>query len=232
VKRKKSSSVSSISNPANTISHKVYYPVFLSLKDKKTVIIGGGSVAERKVLSLLKSGADITVISPEITEKIGKEKLRKRIRHISRHYRKGDLRNAFLVIAATDSPVINDRVSKDALCLVNVVDTPDLCNFIVPSTMVRGPLTFAVSSSGVSPALSKSIRREIEKMYGTEFSRYLESLRKIRAEAMDVIGDQRKRSRLFKALASEKAIKMLRDKGYRETIRAAEDLFEKVKTDS
>ena len=147
-----------------------YYPVFLNLKGKRTVVIGGGKVAERKILTLLKADADITVVSPEITKKIEGEKLKGGIKHVCRQYRKSDLKNAFLVIAATDSQIMNEQVSKDAPCLLNVVDTPHLCNFIVPSVMKRGPLTIAISTSGISPALLKLIRKELEKMYGLEFS--------------------------------------------------------------
>jgi len=207
-----------------------YYPAFLNLKGKKVVIIGGGKVAERKVVTLLKTGADLTVISPELTKKIEREKLKGRIKHIRRQYRKGDLKNAFLVIAATDSPNVNEQVSKDATCLVNVVDTPHLCNFIVPSVIKRNPLTIAVSTSGISPALSRSIRKELEKMYGSEFSEYLKSLGRIRTEAMRVIKDKRKRGEFLKAIASEKIIEMLRETGFREAQRLAEDLLRKVKT--
>jgi len=225
VKHKKAGSQSS-----NPIEPKVYYPIFLNLKNKSVVIIGGGKVAERKVLTLLKTGADLTVISPELTKKIEREKLKGRIKHIHRQYRKGDLKNAFLVIAATDSPDVNEQVSKDAPCLVNVVDTPHLCNFIVPSVIKRNPLTIAVSTSGISPALSRSIRKELEKMYGSEFSEYLKSLRRIRTEAMRVIKDKRKRGEFLKAIASEKIIEMLRGTGFKEAQRLAEDLLRKAKT--
>ncbi len=214
----------------NTAEPESYYPLFVNLRGKKVVVVGGGKVAERKILSLLKARADVTVISPKITKKIENERCKGNLKLISRQYRKGDLDNAFLVIVATDCPVTNEKVSKDAPCLLNVVDTPGLCNFIVPSTVNRGPLTIAVSTGGVSPALSRSIRRELEKEFGSEFAHYLESLRKIRAEAVEVIRDKRKRSRFLKALASDKLLEMLRKKGFKETKRIAEDLFKRAKT--
>ena len=207
-----------------------YYPAFLNLKGKKVVVIGGGKVAERKILALFKTSADITVVSPEITKKIKKEKVKGRIKHICRQYRKGDLRKAFLVIAATDFPDVNEHVSKDAPCLVNVVDTPRLCNFIVPSVIKRDPLTIAVSTSGISPALSRSIRGELEKMYGSEFSKYVKSLIHIRAKAKELIRNKKERNEFLKAIASEKTIRLLRGKGVKETKRVAEDLFRKAKT--
>ena len=207
----------------------VYYPLFLNLSKKRAVVIGGGKVAERKIFPLLRTGAHITVISPEITKKIGSAKQKKTIRHIARQYRSGDLKDAFLVIAATDSPVFNEQVSRDAPCLVNVVDTPHLCNFIVPSTMIRGPLNIAVSTSGISPALSRLIRKELEKAYGCEFSQYLQSLRKIRQDAMEMIPDKRKRTEFLKCIASEKMIRKLRGKGLQEMKKTAEDLLKKAK---
>lgn len=206
-----------------------FYPAFLNLKGEKVIVVGGGKVAERKIAALLKTGADVTVISPEITRKIEKEKQRAGLKHIHRQYRKGDLKNAFLVIAATDSPGVNDMVSKDAPCLINVVDTPHLCNFIVPSVIKRGPLTIAISTSGVSPALSRSIRKELEKSFSPEFSDYLKSLKVIRSEAIKTIRDKRQREDFLKAVASEKMIQMLREKGFKKTKKVATDLFRKMR---
>ena len=211
---------------------KVYYPVFLNLQNRKAVVIGGGKVAERKILALLKTRADIKVISPQITQRIKREQLKGGLKHVSRNYRKSDLNNAFLVIAATDSQVVNEQISQDAPCLVNVVDTPHLCNFIVPSVIRRGPLTIAVSTSGISPALSRFIRKELENLYRPEFSEYLKVLRSIRTEAMTVIKDLGKRGALLKSVASDKMIKMLREKGVIETKRIAKDLLKKSKSDS
>jgi precorrin-2 dehydrogenase/sirohydrochlorin ferrochelatase len=200
-------------------THHDYYPAFLNLEGKKAVVVGGGKVAERKILTLLRAGASITVISPEITKRIGREKLKGRIRHISRQYQKGDVKVAFLVIAATDSHDINKRVAKDAPCLVNVVDTPSLCNFIVPSVIQQGQLNIAISTSGISPALSKSIRKELEKLYGFEFSKYLRLIEKLRKKAMEGILDKKQRTRFLKGLASQEMVKMLRQKGYTEAVK-------------
>jgi precorrin-2 dehydrogenase/sirohydrochlorin ferrochelatase len=214
---------------SHAIAAPLYYPLFLNLSGKKTVVIGGGKVAERKMGPLLKAGAKVTVISPEITKKIARMKQKKMVQHIARLYRKGDLKEAFLVIAATDSLPVNEQVSRDAPCLVNVVDTPHLCNCIVPSTMIRGPLNIAVSTSGISPALSRSIRKELEKVYGCEFTQYLQSLRKIRQDAMKMIRDKKKRTEFLKCIASEEMVKKVRSKGLKEIRRTAEDLLKKAK---
>lgn len=213
--------------PDNSV--RSYYPVFLNLTKKKAVVIGGGRVAERKVLSLIGTGARITVISPAITKRIEREKDKGRIRHVSREYRAGDLKDAFLVIAATDSRAVNEKVSRESPGLVNVVDTPELCNFIVPSIVNRGPLTIAVSTGGVSPAFSKSIRRELEEMYGYEIAGYLKLLKKIRSEALGSMKDQKKRGMFLKSVASGKMLSMLREQGCSVTKKAAKDLFRKAK---
>ncbi|HYA11775.1 MAG TPA: bifunctional precorrin-2 dehydrogenase/sirohydrochlorin ferrochelatase [Thermodesulfovibrionales bacterium] len=204
-----------------------YYPAFFNLKGKKTVVIGGGKVAERKIFALLKTGANVTVISPEITKRIEKEKLKGRIKHIPRQYRKGDTKKTFLVIAATDSKEINKKVSEEATCLVNVVDCPSLCNFIVPSVIKRGFLTIAISTSGVSPALSKSIRKELERLYAREFARYLKLLEKIRGRTMKVIPDKKERTEFLKSLAAEKMIELLRQKGFKEVKKIISDTMQK-----
>lgn len=213
----------------NPVLPGVYYPVFLNLKNRKVVVVGGGEVAERKMLALLRAGADLTVISPEITRKIEIEKKRGRIKHIRRKYRKGDLRGVFLVIAATDSSAVNGMISRDAPCLVNIVDTPRLCNFIVPSVMKRGDMAIAISTGGISPALSRSIRKELKKLYPSDFSGYLKSLRSIRAGALKGIGDKRKRTEFLKSLASEEMLGILRERGYGEAKRRAVDLLKKTK---
>jgi precorrin-2 dehydrogenase/sirohydrochlorin ferrochelatase len=190
-----------------------YYPIFLNLEGRKAVVVGGGRVAERKVLSLIESHAAVTVISPSLTERLRKEKSLKTIRHKSRRFRKGDLEGAFLVIAATDSQETNRSVSREASCLVNVVDVPSECNFIAPSVVKRGPLTFAISTGGISPAMSKSLRKEIGALYGPSFSGYLRFVRKIRTRALAEIVDKKKRESFLKGIASAELLKTLRTKG-------------------
>ena len=192
---------------------------------------GGGSVAGRKVSMLLKAGADVTVISPEIQAYIQRQKERGRIRHVCRPYRTGDLRDAFLVIAATDSLEVNERVSRDAPCLVNVVDTPHLCNFIVPSTIHRGSLTVAISTGGDSPALARTMRKELAQGLGPEFSKYLKLLRTIRKDAMNSVTDRKKRRRLLLDIASQEILHMLREKGYEQTKKVLRVRLRKAKTD-
>jgi precorrin-2 dehydrogenase/sirohydrochlorin ferrochelatase len=205
-----------------------YYPAFLNLKGKKAVVVGGGKVAERKVLPLLKSGAEVTVISPFLTVRLARAKSRENIRHLARRYRKNDLKGAFIVIAATDSPDVNQAVGRDAPALVNVVDLPEECNFIAPSVVERGPLTVAISTSGISPALSRALRKELEGLYGRRFSYYLEFVKKIRTRAMTEIDDRKKREKFLKSLASGETLEMLRVKGLTAVKDEVMGRFEKI----
>jgi len=205
-----------------------YYPAFLNLQGKKAVVVGGGSIAERKILSLLKAGAAVTVVSPAITARLRKEKEKKSLTHIARSYRKGDLRESVLVIAATNSPSVNTQIAADAPFLVNVVDVPKECSFIAPSVIKRGPLTIAISTGGISPAFSKTIRQELEKIYGQEIGEYLKFVGSIRKKALAGISDKKKRERFLKDLASGKILQSLRAKGFQVVRKAIEEKLAKL----
>jgi precorrin-2 dehydrogenase/sirohydrochlorin ferrochelatase len=194
-----------------------YYPAFIDLRGKQCIVVGGGKVAERKVAALLNSGAKVAVISPFVTSVLADYSERKRIKHVKRKYRKGDLEDAFIVIAATSDEQVNKDVSLDAPCLLNVVDSPDLANFIVPSVIKRGPLALAVSTSGSSPALAKSIRRELELLYSKEFGLFVDFLGKQRKKALIDIADGGMRERLMKQIASPEMLGTLRKEGFKTT---------------
>jgi precorrin-2 dehydrogenase/sirohydrochlorin ferrochelatase len=191
-----------------------YYPLFLKLDGRKAVVVGGGRVAQRKVSTLIRAGAVVEVISPDITTTLREYANKGIIRHRKKRYERGDLKGAFLVIAATSSKETNTRVDRDAEKLVNVVDTPSEGNFIVPSVVRRGLLTVAISTGGSSPALSKAMRKEIEELYGAEFARYLRFVEKTRKEAMVRIRDGRAREKFLKSLASGKILDTVRNSGF------------------
>ncbi len=191
-----------------------YYPAFLDLKDKKAVILGGGKVAERKVRLLLQAGASVTVVSPDVTARLRDLVNRGLLRHVKRTYKKGDLKNAFIVIAGTSSSVINRKIARDARHLVNVVDIPSEGNYIVPSILKRGPLTIAISTEGSSPALSRAIRKELERQYSSEFALYLKFVERVRKKAMKDIAEAKRREKFLKSLASDDLLNKLRSKGF------------------
>lgn len=194
---------------------KQYYPAFLNLTNKKCVVVGGGKVAERKITSLLECGARVLVISPELTAKLKKYKTSRSILHKPRQYRKGDLKGAFLVIAATSNDLANKAISNEAKNLLNVVDVPELANFIVPAVVKRGPLQIAISTSGTSPAMAATIRKELEIRYSKEFGSYLSFLGRLRRDIQKNGYGKDDRERFFKKTVSQEILKLLKTKGFK-----------------
>ena len=191
-----------------------YYPAFLDVKNKKAVVVGGGKVSERKVRLLISAGANVTLISPDITDNLRTLTEKGLLEHIQRNYKKGDLKDAYIVIAGTSSAATNTKVAQEAGHLVNVIDIPHEGNYIVPSIVKRGPLTIAISTEGASPAISKAIRKEIEGYYSREFARYLRFVEMVRKKAMKKIKNDKKREQFLKSLASEELLDDLRSKGF------------------
>lgn len=178
-------------------------------------MVGGGAIAERKVASLLQAGAAVKVVSPAVTPRLAAYAAAGRIGLVRRRYRTGDLRGAFLAIAATADDRVNEKVSCDAPGLINVVDNPELANFIVPAVVSRGPLLIAVSTSGASPALARTIRKELERLYGAAFGRYLTFMAALRRRALRELREKGTRERVLKAAASAEMLGLLRQQGVR-----------------
>jgi precorrin-2 dehydrogenase/sirohydrochlorin ferrochelatase len=167
------------------------YPIFLvDLDEVRCVVVGGGKVAARKVRAMLRADARVIVISPHLCEPLRQLAAEGEIEVLDRPYRCGDLKGAFLVVAATDDPAINERVWQEAMALgllVNVVDDPDHCNFIAPSVVRRGPLRFAISTSGRCPALSRHLRKQLEQEYPPAYGDYVELLGNLRECVVDAL---------------------------------------------
>ena len=141
-----------------------YYPVFLNLKGRRCIVIGGGQIAEGKILKLIDSGANIIVISPDATPAIRHAADTGDIELNGRKYEPGDLKGAFLVIAATNDRLVNQDIFEEAESLgvlLNAVDDPARCSFIAPSILERGPVTLAISTGGASPALARKLRETL-----------------------------------------------------------------------
>jgi len=203
-----------------------YYPAFIRVDGKRAVVVGGGRVAERKAITLIRAGASVDLISPTITKNLQRYRDRGMLRHIKREYRKGDLKGAFIVIAATSSRDVNTRIEREARglgCLINVVDTPSEGNFIAPSIVRRGPLLVAISTQGISPGLSKAIRKELESLYDKEFSRYLRFAGRIRKQILRETRDKKTRQKLLNFLSSDRVFMVLRYKGFNEAIKIVRD---------
>ncbi len=197
------------------------FPVFIDIKDKKCVVIGGGVVAERKIKTLLNYGAHITVISPKVTKSIEKLIQSNKISHIKKLYTKDDLKDALIVVAATSNSAVNEQIVNDAKFLVNSVEKREdyvknnNIKYIVPAILEKDGLTVAISTE--FPALSKTLREEIKKYYGKDFALYVRYLKKLRRELKKKISDAKKRRKIFRKIASKQIVSILRQYGFKKT---------------
>lgn len=164
------------------------YPINLvGLANRLCLVVGGGTVAFRKVAGLLAAGAIPVVVAPEIVGELAALAERGAIRLAQRPCDMADLDGAFLVIAATDDPALNRAISEEARArgaLVNVVDVPDESNFIVPAVVRRGEMNVAVSTGGASPALARRLREQLEAQFGPEYEQLVDLLAELRPEIM------------------------------------------------
>lgn len=195
------------------------FPVFIDIKGKKCVIIGGGAVAERKIRTLLRYGADITLISPDVTENIKKIIKQGKIKYLKKNYSKEDIDNAFLVVAATSDSKINAQIAMEAKFLINRVEKQERLfenqniHYIVPAIYERRDLKIAVSTE--FPSISRLIRDEISTLYGKEFALYVKYLKGLRNELKRKVSDNKKRRKIFKRIASKEIVSILRQYGFK-----------------
>ena len=165
-----------------------HYPIFLNLKDQNVLVVGGGAVAERKIQNLLRYGCRIYLASPHLTPHLNQLVAEKKIHCVSHETLDKALDEAFMVIAATDDPGVNSGIASQAKergLLINAVDQPGDCNFIMPSIVQRGDLQIAISTAGRSPALAKRIRKEMEVAFGPEYALLIELMGLLRTRLLD-----------------------------------------------
>ncbi len=175
-----------------------YYPIFLDIKEKPCLVVGGGNVAKRKVEGLLRAGAKVYVVARELSDKLNELKSKSVIIYMGKQYSSEYLDKMSLVIVATDDRLLNERIANECrkrAIPCNVVDVPDLCSFIVPSIVERGDLLIAISTSGASPAMAKKLRKYLENFFGPEYSTFLYILREVRKKILarkDSVSEQNK----------------------------------------
>ena len=180
------------------------FPAFLKLRGRWCVVVGGGKVAEGKIASLLDAEAQIVVVAPEATDAIAEWAREGRIQWHAKLFERDDLTGAFLAVAATSAPGVNHEVFLAAEVhgiLCNAVDDPDRCNFYYPAVVRRGALQIAISTAGLSPALSQRLRRELEEQFGPEYELWIEWLGAMRS-ALRAGGSSASTRLLLHALAS------------------------------
>ncbi|MBN1627845.1 MAG: bifunctional precorrin-2 dehydrogenase/sirohydrochlorin ferrochelatase [Deltaproteobacteria bacterium] len=190
-----------------------YYPVFLDLTGKKAIVVGGGSVAERKIETLLEYGAAVHVISRELTPELQKRLDNGEINILANEFDEGLIEGAFLIIIATDDRTVNKMASEAAKkrnILVNAVDKPEECSFIVPSVIRRGDLVIAVSTSGRSPALAKRIGETLSSQFGEEYELFLKMMGRIRKDLLSKDMEEFSRGRIFHELVDSRILESIR----------------------
>jgi precorrin-2 dehydrogenase/sirohydrochlorin ferrochelatase len=199
-----------------------YYPILVDLEGKKALIVGGGRVAERKAETLLEYGASIDLVSKELTYALELLVEGRRITYLGPEFKEAFLDSVFIVVAATNDKQLNRKVSLSARrkgLLVNAVDQPQDCNFIVPSIVKRGDLLIAVSTSGKSPALSKKIRKDLENQFGEEYRAFLLLMGRLRDRILSRGLPQEENSRIFHQIVDSPLLKALSEES-REDVRA------------
>lgn len=152
-----------------------YLPVLIDLSDKKVLVVGAGSVATRKVQTLLDYNCQITVISPFISKKIREFESQGLLKTIERKYEKGDALTFDLVFSAIDDKQAENLIYNDCInnkIQINVADVPQLCSFIMPATVKRGYLTISIASQGKAPFLVKDVKEKIEDYFPEAYSEY------------------------------------------------------------
>src|SRR5438045_2225378 len=175
------------------------YPIFLKLEGHKVLIVGGGAVAEQKIEAVLRSATDVTVIAPQVTERVRLWADQGRLKHVASEYRWGMAQGYFLVIACTDSDAINRAVYDEARksgALANAVDDPGYCDFYAPAVVSRGDFQIAVSTGGNSPALSQQVRKQPEQDFGLEYESWTEWLGRMREMMRKVLPPRDRRQEL------------------------------------
>jgi precorrin-2 dehydrogenase len=184
------------------------FPLFLKLRGRHCLIVGGGKISEGKIESLFSTGAQIRVVSPTATPQIAAWDKSKRLRWQKRKFRNADLAGVFLVIAATSSSQVHRAIYREATrrgVLCNIVDVPRLCDFYYPAVVQRGDLQIAISTAGASPLLAKRLRQKFEREFGSAYSDWLKTLARDRRNILKRELPPAERMRLLEKLASESA---------------------------
>jgi len=177
--------------------------VFLNVRSKSCLVVGGGEVAYRKAVLLDRAGARLRVVAPEVSEALDNLVAKGAGETHRRKFEQSDLDAAFLVVAATDDESVNEMVSELAKSRgmpVNVVDKPDLCSFIVPSIVDRSPVVIAISSGGTSPILTRQLKEKIEVLVPASYGRLAQLLGDFRARVKSVVTDFTSRTRFWEKL--------------------------------
>jgi precorrin-2 dehydrogenase/sirohydrochlorin ferrochelatase len=200
-----------------------YYPIYIDIEDRAVLIVGGGTVCARKAETMMRYGARVTIVSPEITDEIAAWEREGVLAVQRKMYAESDLEGASMVIASTDDQCVNARVARDCRrrCIpVNVVDVTHLCEFIVPAIVEKGSIQIAVSTGGKSPAIARTLKEELQRTIGPEFTEVNDLLGTLRKSAKEVLPTDVDRKRFFDGIIATGILDMLREGRRREAFEA------------
>jgi precorrin-2 dehydrogenase / sirohydrochlorin ferrochelatase len=183
------------------------FPIFLKMEGRRCLVVGAGSVAAGKIAGLLRTGAEVCVVAPRAALRVRQWARAGAIRWRKKGFEARDLVGAFLVVAATSSPALQQKIFREAgrrgiLC--NSVDDPEHCDFFYPAVVRRGALQIAVSTAGHSPALAQRLRKQLERQFGPEYGRWLEAIGRERERLLAKPMPEAHRRRLLHRLASQR----------------------------
>jgi precorrin-2 dehydrogenase/sirohydrochlorin ferrochelatase len=184
------------------------FPAFLKLSGRRCLVVGAGPVGEEKIEGLLRAGAEIRVLAPRATPRVRALARAGKIRWEPRQFRTGDLRGIFLLVAATSSSKLHEKIYRQArrrAVLCNIVDDPPHCDFYYGALVQRGSLQIAISTGGYSPALAQRLRKQLEKQFSQEYELWLEELGAAREKLFTESIDPKRRRRLLHRLASQRS---------------------------
>ena len=182
-----------------------FYIACLKLTGRRCLVVGGGAIGLEKVEGLLACDADVVLVAPEAGPELEELANEGSIRWERREYRSQDLEGTFMVIACTDDTDVNIGIYDDAerrAMLVNVVDVPPLCNFILPAIVRTGPLAIAISTPGASPALAKRMKAEVSQLFGEEYARLAVMLNDVRGWAKGTLPTYQDRKDFFEGIVN------------------------------
>ena len=193
-----------------------YYIACLNLTGRRALVVGGGAMGVEKTEGLLAAGALVTVVAPRIKDELRELAEEGSITWVEREYERGDLEGKIIVIASTDDTDVNIRVYEEAeerAMLVNIVDVPPLCNFILPAIVRTGSIAVAISTRGASPALAKRMKREIAELFGSEYAELAGYLNAVRGWAKGTLPTYQDRKVFFEDIVNgdPDPIQLLRD---------------------
>jgi siroheme synthase-like protein len=182
-----------------------FYIACLKLSGRRCLVVGGGEIGLEKVEGLLACDADVRLVAPHAIGELRALAAEGSIAWEPRDYEPADLEGTFMAIACTDDSEINIHVYEDAerrAMLVNIVDVPPLCNFILPAIVRTGPLAIAISTAGASPALAKRMKREISALFGDEYARLAIMLNDARGWAKGTLPTYQDRKVFFESIVN------------------------------